>query len=137
MVNVRLSFQYKAGDIVFVDATSGLDRSDVKLVHLVCPSPLGGLPLADMILTREDEKTFTFGLKLLKSILPANAFYGGGADAGLRIFMTDDCDGERKSLASVWAASILLLCVFHILQAMWSWLWEEIIKLSIYIDTNY
>ena len=50
----------QAGDIVFVNATSSLDRSDVKLVHLVCPSPIGGLPLADMILTREDEKTFTF-----------------------------------------------------------------------------
>ena len=41
----------QSSDIVFVDATSSLDRSDCKLYHFICPSPIGGLPLADMILT--------------------------------------------------------------------------------------
>ena len=34
-----------AGDIVFVDATSGFDRQDSKLVRLMVPSSMGGLPV--------------------------------------------------------------------------------------------
>ena len=37
--------------------------------------------------------------------------------------MTDDCDAERLALSKVWSEAILLLCVFHVLQAMWNWLW--------------
>ena len=45
----------QAGDIVLVDATSNLDRHDTKLFHLVCPTPVGGLPLGTLITSREDE----------------------------------------------------------------------------------
>ena len=31
--------------------------------------------------------------------------------------MTDDSDVERKSLATAWPRSTLLLCIFHVLQA--------------------
>ena len=44
----------QAGELVLIDATSNLDRSDTKLIHVVCPSPIGSLPLADIIVTRED-----------------------------------------------------------------------------------
>ena len=37
--------------------------------------------------------------------------------------MTDDCDAERLALSKVWSEAVLLLCVFHVLQAMWNWLW--------------
>ena len=30
------------GDIVCVDATSNLDRSDAKMFNFICPSPVGG-----------------------------------------------------------------------------------------------
>ena len=50
----------QAGDIIMVDATSNLDRNDSKLIHVVCPSPIGALPLADIIVTREDLKTLKF-----------------------------------------------------------------------------
>ena len=114
----------QSGDIVFMDATSSLDRNDSKLIHLVCPSPIGGLPLADLILTREDAGTIVFGLNLLKSVLPVHAFFSRGAHVGPQIFMTDDCDSEKKALAEVWPNAVLLLCVFHVLQAMWNWLWK-------------
>ena len=35
-----------------------------------------------MITTREDEETIVFGLQLLKSVLPAGAFYGRGTAKG-------------------------------------------------------
>ena len=41
------------------------------------------------------------------------------------IFMTDDSDAERNALAKAWAGAILLLCIFHVLQAQWTWLWKS------------
>ena len=114
----------QCGNIVLIDATSNLDRNDSKLFHLVCPSPIGALPLAEIITTREDTETVMFGLETLKSVLPPDAFYGRGRDLGPHVFMTDDSDSERNALAAVWPQSVLLLCVFHVLQALWSWLWD-------------
>ena len=37
--------------------------------------------------------------------------------------MTDDCD-QKGALSGVWPHSVLLLCIFHVLQAMWSWIWD-------------
>ena len=41
----------QSGDIVMIDTTSNLERNDSKLFHIVCPSPIGALPLGDMIVT--------------------------------------------------------------------------------------
>jgi hypothetical protein len=36
--------------------------------------------------------------------------------------MTDDSAAERAALAEVWPLAVLLLCIFHVLQAEWRWL---------------
>ena len=100
-----------------VDATSNLDRNDSKIFHLVCPSVIGALPLGEIVTTREDTPTILFGLQMLKSILPENAFFGRG-DRGPAVIMTDDADAERNALSIVWPNTVLLLCIFHVLQAM-------------------
>ena len=115
----------QSGEIVFMDATSNLDRNDSKVFHLVCPSPVGGLPLATLITTREDSETVLFGLQVLQSVLPGNAFYGRGRTVGPVVVMTDDCDAERNALSVAWPRSTLLLCIFHVLQAQWTWLWDQ------------
>ena len=38
--------------------------------------------------------------------------------------MTDDSDSIRNSLSASWPQAELLLCQFHVLQALWNWLWE-------------
>ena len=38
--------------------------------------------------------------------------------------MTDDCAAEQKALAKHWADTILLPCIFHLLQAYWRYLWN-------------
>ena len=43
---------------------------------------------------------------------------------GPQLFMTDDADSLRNALAGTWSLAELLLCIFHILQAQWNWLWE-------------
>ena len=115
----------QSGEMVLIDATSNLDRQDSKLFHLVCPSVIGALPVGVIITTREDTDTVRFGLELLKSVLPVYAFYGRGGSLGPQIFMTDDSDSERAALRKTWPGSVLLLCVFHVLQAMWTWLWDS------------
>ena len=107
----------QAGDIVFIDATANIDRNDTKLFHLVCPSVIGGLPLAEILTTREDTKTIHFALELLKTVLPVGAFFGRGCELGPSLFMTDDSDSLRNGLSASWPSSELLLCQFHVLQA--------------------
>ena len=109
---------------MMMDATSNVDRSDTKIFHLMCPSSAGGLPLATLVTTREDNKTIQFGLELLKSILPSYAFYGRGPSVGPVLGLTDDSDSERLALAAAWPQLTLLLCQFHLLQALWQWLWS-------------
>ena len=118
------SYIPQAGEIVMVDATSNLDRLDTKLFHFMCPSTVGALPLAEMMTTREDEDTIKFGLEILKTVLPPGAFYGRGRQMGPQVMMTDDCLAERNALSSSWPNCVLLLCIFHVLKAVWAWLWE-------------
>ena len=86
-----------AGDIVFVDATSGFDRQDSKLVRLMVPSSLGGLPVGWMILSSESEAVYQAGFQALKEVLPEGAFFGRG-DAGPQLFLTDDSAAEKNAL---------------------------------------
>ena len=115
----------QAGDIILVDATSNLDRQDTKLFHIVCPSPAGGMPLGNIITSREDEITLKAGFELYKTLLPIGAFFGRGSNLGPKIAMTDDCQAEQNALSSTWELIKLLLCVFHLLQALWRWEWNS------------
>lgn len=103
--------------------TGNVDRHGSRIFLLLTHSSSGGLPLGVIICSNEQECTISEGLQLLRSILPANAFYGN-EDRGPQIFITDDCLSERKAIKSVFPASTLLLCTFHFLQAVWRWLWD-------------
>ena len=60
----------------------------------------------------------------LKEVLPHDAFYKKGKNKGPVLFMTDDADAEINALRAVWPDAKLLLCVWHVLNAVWRWLWE-------------
>lgn len=55
-----------------------------------------------------------------QSVLPDRAFYGRGRNLGSQVFMTD---AERNALSAALPNSVLLLCIFHVLQAQWTCLW--------------
>ena len=38
--------------------------------------------------------------------------------------MTDNSSAEINALHNSWPNSRHLLCIFHVLQAVWRWLWE-------------
>ena len=50
----------QSAELILMDATSNLDRNDTKLFHLICPSVIGGLPVAELLTTREDTDTILF-----------------------------------------------------------------------------
>lgn len=61
------------------------------------------------------------GFSLLRDMLKDVAFNGKLHPDS---FITDDSDAEIGALREVWPHSKLFLCVFHVLQAGWRWLWN-------------
>ena len=114
----------QSGDIVHIDSTGNVDRIDSKVTNIVCPTPAGAAPLGMIITSCETEAVMTQAFQIYKDLLPSYAFFNKGA-SGPENIITDDSDSERKSIASVWPLSRLLLCTFHVLQATWRWLWAS------------
>tara|TARA_B110000881_G_scaffold93064_1_gene81633 strand:+ start:432 stop:1049 length:618 start_codon:yes stop_codon:yes gene_type:complete len=112
-----------SGEMCFIDASSNMDRHNCKVFLLLTHSCVGGLPIGVLITTSETHQTIVAALKLYRSILPSDCFGGRGL-IGPGVFMTDDSITERRALNEVFPQSVLLLCVFHILQATWRWLWN-------------
>ena len=71
----------------------------------------------------EKEQTLIKALGMLMETLPDKAFYG--KLDGPSIIMTDNCDELRNSLKFRFPNSLLLLCVFHMLQQVWRWLFDR------------
>ena len=40
------------------------------------------------------------------------------------MILTDDSSAERNALSFTWPMAYLLLCIFHLLQSTWRWLWD-------------
>ena len=57
------------------------------------------------------------------SMLPEPAFFG--KPDGPSVIMSDNCVELRNALRETWPNSNLLLCVFHILQQVWRWLFDK------------
>ena len=67
-------FNHRVHDLLIMEATANIDRIDSKLFHLMCPTPIVGLPLGTLILTRADETTIGEALNLYKSLLTDKSF---------------------------------------------------------------
>ncbi|XP_066917456.1 uncharacterized protein [Clytia hemisphaerica] len=113
----------ESSEIVFIDSTSNLDEHNLRFFLLVTHSVAGALPLGIIITSDEREETIVKALTLYKGILPEEAFYN--SPTGPDIFMTDNCGELRNSLHRIWPDSTLLLCIFHILQQVWRWLYDK------------
>ena len=65
---------------------------------------------------------------LLKECMPDNACYGKGKDAGPKTFLADNNNDEREALSCTWKSSVLLLCIFHVMEAIWRWLCDKKVR---------
>lgn len=84
-------------------------------------SKVGALPLGVCFHEHQNEVEYEGSFRLLKKSLGAEAFNGKGYPQTIRI---DDSRAEFNSLKSVWPHTIILLCLFHLLQSVWRWLWD-------------
>ncbi|KAJ8277811.1 hypothetical protein GJAV_G00080350 [Gymnothorax javanicus] len=112
----------ESGEMIFVDSSGNCNRQNHRVFLLLTHSPAGGLPLGVLISTAETQATITTAFGLLGTILPESCFFGH--PEGPLVVITDDSSVLRKALQSVYPRATLVLCVFHIMQAMWRWLWS-------------
>ena len=117
----RVHTTRRSGELCFIDSSGCMDRENCRVFLLLTHSCAGGLPLGIILSQSEDEDTIAEGLELLKELLPENAF-DGNARAGPSLFITDDSKAERGALRRAFPEATLLLCTFHLLQAVWRWL---------------
>ncbi|KAJ8346648.1 hypothetical protein SKAU_G00280490 [Synaphobranchus kaupii] len=110
------------GEMIFIDSSGNCVRHNHRIFLLLTHSSAGGLPLGGLITTSESQTTITAAMELFNTIMPNEKFFG--RPAGPCVIMTDDCAALRQSLCTVYPKATLVLCVFHLLQAMWSWLWN-------------
>ena len=85
----------QAGELLFCDSTSSMDRFNTSVFVLSTHSVASGIPLGVLLTSDEREETIQTGLQMLKSIFPAGAFYGKGSEAGPDVVMIDDDSAER------------------------------------------
>lgn len=110
-----------SSEIVFVDSSGSCDQGGCSVTFLLGASKVGGIPLGAIIHNFQTEEVYELGFKMLNELLEQKGFYGAGFPM---ILMTDDSSAEIDALQKVFPASQHLLCTFHILQAMWRWLWD-------------
>lgn len=106
-----------SGELVQLDFSGGMDRFDTRVGFLVTPSLAGGMPLGVILTSSETQVLITKGLNMLQELYPEGKAFHGRGDAGPKVFLTDDAKNERNSLRYVYPLAILLLCLFHTLQA--------------------
>ncbi|KAK3925724.1 Proepiregulin [Frankliniella fusca] len=113
-----------SAEMMFIDASGNMDGCNARVFNIFTHSVAGGLPLGILITFCEDETVITAAMDLWKTVIPDKAFYGRGVK-GPKIVMTDDSKAERNSLQVCFPDAVLLLCIFHVLQAMWRYIWDS------------
>ncbi|KAJ1526610.1 hypothetical protein ONE63_008196 [Megalurothrips usitatus] len=113
-----------SAEIMFMDSSGNMDFMNCRVFLLLTPSVAGGMPLG-ILITSESEEVVHSALELWKTLLPQDAFYGRGPSVGPKLIMTDDSTPERNALKLSFHDAILLLCLFHVLQAFWRYLWAR------------
>ena len=125
MVRAHQNLQ-QAGEMVFCDSTSSLDRFNTSVFILSTATPTSGIPLGVILTSDEQQLTIRRGLQVLGNVIPPpqDAFNRRGIELGPSIVMTDDSSSERGVIQGFWQHANILLCTFHFLQRRWTWLYE-------------
>ena len=102
-----------------------MDEHNLRFFLICTQSVAGALPLGIILTSDEQESTLKKGFEMFKSLLPIDAFFGKGPCSGSEVIMTDNSDELRNSLRETWPKAKLLLCLFHVIQQVWRWLYEK------------
>lgn len=110
-----------SGEMVFSDTTSSCDggHHSVTFFHTSCAA--GAAPLGVFITTAQSKEAYTEAFSLLRKKFTSCFNNKGFPD----LFMTDNALAEIEAICEVWPECKHLLCIFHVLQAVWRWLWDS------------
>lgn len=106
-----------SNDICFVDSTSACDAEQHSITFIMAPCAAGAVPLGIIITRGQTYEAYCKGFQLLQEIVN-NSFHP-------KYILTDNSDAEISALNTVFPNSVTLLCIFHVLQAVWRWLWDS------------
>lgn len=109
-----------SNEIVFIDTTGSCDQTGSNITFMFGASKVGAIPLGCVIHTFQNEECYFNAFMALKDAIRQCGFFNKSPS----VIMTDDSSAERNALTKVFPASKLLLCSFHVCQAMWRWLWD-------------
>jgi len=64
---------------------------------------------------------YTLAFTSFNATTDPNSF---GSQGYTLVFVTDDSEAEQAAMSEVCSDSLIKLCLFHVQQAVWCWLWE-------------
>jgi hypothetical protein len=114
----------QSSELAFIDSSSNMEELNLRVFIVCTHSVAGALPLGILIVSDERTATLVQGFTLLKNCMGENAFFCRQS-LGPMVIMTDNCSELRDALKIVWPESRLLLCIFHLMQQVWRWLYEK------------
>jgi len=123
MKRISAGFE-ESGENLFIDSIGNVDQFGCKAFLIYTNSCVGGMIIVTTILTSEATSVIKVGLEMWKKLLPLNVL-GNRCINGPLVFMTDDSAAERNALRECFPQTTLLLCIFHVLQAAWRYLWDS------------
>jgi len=112
---------FMATQIVFVDTTASCDSQNHSITFMLTTCAVGAVPLCVLITQGQTQMEYEIVFQLLKNTMGEGCF--GNKDP--IVFMTDDSDAEHNALKKIWPSSNCKLCLFHVPQAVWRWLWNS------------
>ena len=111
----------QSASVVFVDSTASCDAENHSITFMLTSCAAGAVPLAMFITPGQTAADYTLAFSLLKAELQDELFNGRSCPS---VFVTDDSEAERAALQAMWPAASRRLCLFHVPQAVWRWLWH-------------
>ena len=108
--------------VVFVDSTASCDADNHSITFMLTTCAAGAVPLAMFITPGQTANDYKLAFSLLVKEMGAELFNGHGRP---EIFVTDDSEAERLALEEIWPESSKKLCLFHVPQSVWRWLWNS------------
>ena len=102
----------------FVDSACGCDQTDTSITSFLAPSEAGAIPIAIMLHDSQSTESYATGFNMIKSVWDKKSKYE------IACFVCDDSSSLHAALKITWPLVIILLCIFHVLQALWNWLFK-------------
>lgn len=109
----------QASEVVMVDDVGSLCKQKARVYVFACRTAAGGIPLGVIVSSSEREDVFEAAVTSLKTCFPEGSFYGKDCPMA---FLTTSNLKEQRVLEKQFPGSTILLCEFHVLETVWSWL---------------